>query len=283
MTSSLSFTSGFSNNAVLILDGLGQSDLQTGENLFWKLEAMDRPGTLCRHIKIGSRAELFDVLDDVVQQAEEGLRPILHFEVHGGPTVGIGLGDSGQTASWPELCAYFQRINVLTRNNLGVVMAACFGLYAIKELCIDQPAPFHFLIGSEEKVYDNVIDAQMKEFYRTMFRTGLFEEALGQVDKTFQRFHVEKHFAVSYGRYIKNGLTGGGRAARINRLVEERLTKKGLPLTEANIAPLRAALEEQMKPTPENFKKYANIFMIGRYSLSYDALLEWATQAKEAA
>ena len=203
--------------------------------------------------------------------------------MHGDPTIGIGLGDGGETAAWPELRAYFQRINVLTKNNLGVVMAACFGLYAIKQVSIEEPAPFHFLIGSQEVVYDDVIDAQIKEFYRTMFRTSLLEEAMNQVDKTFQQFHVEKYFAVSYGKYIKNGLTGGGRAARINRIVEETLTKKGLPRTEENMAPLRAVLEEQMKPTLENFKKYADVFMIGRYSLSFDALLEWATQSKDVA
>lgn len=282
MPSSLNFSTGLSNNAVLILDGLGTGDFQTGENLFQALEAMDRPGTLCRHIKIGSRADLFGILDEVVRECENGLRPIIHFEVHGGASEGVGLGDSGETASWPELCAYFQRINVLTKNNLGVVMAACFGLYAIKEVSIKEPAPFHFLIGSQEKVYDDVIDAQMKEFYRTMFRTGLLEEAMNEVDKTFQQFHVEKYFAVSYGKYIKNGLTGTGRTERINRLVAQALTEKGLPLTEENAAPLRAVLEERMKPTPENFKKWADVFMIGRYSLTYDALVEWSIQPKGA-
>jgi hypothetical protein len=266
---------------VLILDGLGKDDYQTGENLFQALEAMDKPSTLCRHIKIGSRADLFEILDEIVRQCGSGLRPIIHFEVHGGPTEGIGLGDSGETASWPELCAYFQRINVLTENNLGVVMAACFGLYAVKEVSIKKPAPFHFLIGSQEEVYVDVIDAQMKEFYRTMFRTGLLEEAMDEVDKTFQQFHVEKYFAISYGKYIKNGLTGTGRTERIDRLVAQALAEKGLPHTEENAAPLLIVLEERMKPTPENFKKWADVFMVGRYSLSYEALLEWATQPKE--
>lgn len=283
MPSFLNFTTSFANNAVLILDGLGQDDFPTGKNLAGELESMEKPGTLCRHIRIGSRAELFAILDDVEHECENGLRPILHFEVHGGPEVGIGLGDSGETASWPELCAYFQRMNVLTRNNLGVVMAACFGLNAVKEVSIKEPAPFHFLIGSEEEVGYDVIDAQMKEFYRTMFKTGLLEKAMDEVDKTFQQFHVEKFFAITFGKYIKNGLSGRGRAERIDRLVAEMLREKGLPLTEENVAPRRAFFDQQMKPTPENFKKWADAFMVGRYSLTYEALLEWATQPKELA
>lgn len=280
MPEPLEFVSSFSTNAVLILDGLGKDDLPTGENLFRQLQAMDRNGCLCERIQISSRGELFDFLKAVVGRAAAGLRPILHFEMHGDPTIGVGLGDGGETASWLEICEYFQRVNVLTKNNLGVVMAACFGLYAIEKISIKEPSPFHFLIGSPEEVYDNVINAQMKEFYRTMFRTGLLEEAMKEVDETFQQFHVEKHFATSYGKYIRNGLIGTGRSTRINKIVEETLTEKGLPLTEQNMAPIRAALERQMKPTAENFKKYADVFMIGRYSLCYDKLLKWATQSK---
>ncbi|HQS17729.1 hypothetical protein [Reyranella sp.] len=127
-----------------------------------------------------------------------------------------------------------------------------------------EPAPFHFLVGSEEEVGYDVIDAQMKEFYRTMFKTGLLEKAMDEVDKTFQQFHVEKFFAVTFGRYIKNGLAGTGRAERIERLVAEMLEEKGQALTEENAAPYKAELEEQMKPTPENFKKWADAFMVGR-------------------
>lgn len=275
----LTFDSLFSNNAVYILDCLKSSELQTARHLFEEISDLryETETPYCKIVRITSSAKLFSELDDIRKLCLEGVKPIIHIEAHGGMTSGITVGDNQEQVSWAALSNALGKINNATKNNLGVVMAGCFGLYAIKPIKISEPSPFYFLIGSENEVTAGEIDEAMKKFYRALFQSSSLENAMKQVDERFKQFHVEKMFCVSFGRYIKQQCIGSGRAARVDKLLSE-LVKDGMPPNRENLRKTRKKLKQLVKPSKASFEKFANLFMHGRYSITYEQLYAFVTQ-----
>lgn len=271
MCSTLTFDSVFSNNAVFILDGLKLSDLQTAKNLHDELRDLAGTTTGMPFIsmyKVNSRKELFAALKEIQQYCSAGSKPIIHFEVHGDKE-GIFIGDTEEKISWGELITVLRQINTVTKNNLGVVMASCYGLYAITiEIEITEPSPFYFLIGSEEEILSGLIADQMKEFYRQLLLNDSICSAMAQVDEKFKQFHVEKFFCMVMGRYFKRACMGKGAAERVERLVSEAF-EQGTSRNRENLQKLRRSYKSAIKPSKATFDKYANIFMHGRYAITY--------------
>lgn len=274
----LTFDSRFTNNAVYILDGLKSSELQTAQHLYEELGDLkyETETPYCSIIPIASRAELFSALDQIREFCVEGVRPIIHIEAHGGKSTGIVLGNNEEQVSWGELAIRLGKINEATTNNLGVVMAGCFGLYAIQPITITKPSPFYFLIGSDEKVLAGEIDDVMKKFYRVLFQSNSLQIAMKQVDERFKQFHVEKMFCVAFGRYIKQQCIGQGRRARVEKLLSE-LVENGMPRNRENLRNSRRTLKQLVRPSKAAFDKYAKLFMHGRYAITYEQLYAFVT------
>ena len=137
----LAFQSKFTNNALVVIDALSDSDLQSARRLADDVGAMaaaeGRAG-YCRYFKVRSAAELEGLLQEVHAQCHQGLRPILHVESHGDKLAGIEIGATGEMVPWSAIEVHFRAINKTTKNNLGVVIAACFGLHAITPLKIGE-------------------------------------------------------------------------------------------------------------------------------------------------
>lgn len=270
MCSALTVDSMFSNNAVFILDGLKSSDLQTAKNLHGELRDLAATKTGMPFIsiyKVNSRKELFAALKEIQQFCLAGSKPIIHFEVHG-DTEGIFIGDTEEKISWDDLIAVLRNINIATQNNLCVVMASCNGLYATPG-DITKPSPYFFLIGSDEEVPSGFIADQMKEFYRQLLLNDSICSAMSQVDEKFKLFHVEKFFCMTMGEYFKKDCMGKGAAGRVERLVSEAF-EEGMPRNRENLKRLRRHYKSGIKPSNDTFDKYANIFMHGRYSITYE-------------
>ncbi|AKU13312.1 hypothetical protein AzCIB_3419 [Azoarcus sp. CIB] len=275
----LTFDSRFSNNAVYILDCLKSSELQTAKHLYEELGDLkyETETPYCSIVPIASRAELLSALDQVRELCVDGIRPIIHIEAHGGKSTGIVLGDKEEQVSWVELASCLGKINEATTNNLGVVMAGCFGLYAIQPIKITKPSPFYFLIGSDEKVSAGEIDDVMKKFYRVLFKSNSLQTAMKEVDERFKQFHVEKMFCVAFGRYIKQQCVGQGRSARVEKLLSQ-LVENGMPRNRENLRNSRKKLKQLVKPSKAAFDKYAKLFMHGRYAITYEQLHEFVTR-----
>lgn len=274
----LTFDSRFSNNAVYILDGLKSTELQTAKHLYEELSDLKYETEIpyCSIVSIASRVELFFALDQIREYCIKGIKPIVHIEAHGGKSTGIFLGDKEEQVSWDELVSHLGKINETSKNNLGVVMAACFGLYAIQPIKITKPSPFYFLIGSDERISGGDIDNVMKNFYRVLFQSSSLQTAMKEVDEKFKQFHVEKMFCVAFGRYIKQQCVGKGRRARVEKLLSD-LVEKGMPRNRENIRNSRQKIKQLVKPSKILFDRYANLFMHGRYSITYEQLYAFVT------
>lgn len=270
----LFFTSKFSNNSIVIIDVLGESDLQTAIHLKTEMDdaiSVNR-SDYCRYFKVRSTAEFFDVLNLIDTEVQSGLRPILHIESHGDKELGIQIGVSREFIPWSQLLPKFQQINKNSKNNLGVVMAGCFGLYAITPLCIEEPCPFYFLIGSDEKVIAGYIDDVMKLFYLELIESKNLDKAMKKVDAKFKQFHAEKFFYITFAKYTKQACMGLGAQQRVERLLTN-VVEGGSVANRAALRSMRKNAKTFVRSHERQeraFNEHSARFLHGRRSVTYD-------------
>lgn len=267
----LSFTSRFSNNTLVIVDALGESDSQTAihlRNEICDATSASRPG-YCHYFKVESASQFLALLEHINEQTKDGLRPILHIEAHGDEQLGIQIAASGEMISWPQLLPKLQEINKNSKNNLGVVMAACFGLYAIKPLRVEEPCPFYFLIGSDEPVSSGYIDDAMKLFYLELNRSNSLDDAMKKVDAKFKQFHAEKFFYITFAKYMKHACMGAGAQRRVERLLTE-VVEGGAVTNRVTLRALRKSTKTFVRSQERAFNKHSSRFLHGRKSVTYE-------------
>ena len=233
------------------------------------------------HVAITSRADLNGYLDELARSAKErGIKPFIHFDTHGNKDEGLRIAAEDVFVSWEELAEKLTTINVHTQNNLAVVGATCFGLYAIKPLSINTPTPFYLLLAPKEEVGVGYLETNVPNFYRCLFELGDVDEAhTRHLSGKFSYFHCEKMLFVVIARYIAQQCKGKGGAARRERLLTEILSLD----TENRIDDLsttRKQLKAQMRPDQRLVDRYAEKFLIGRpCSFDIEDLLNYVEQS----
>ena len=116
-----------------------------------------------------TKQEVISAIERATTRAQlSGMIPVLHLEAHGG---NLGLegpdGTGGaELLSWDELTKPLQRLNLPTRCNLIVVVAACTGFAGIQALVRGHRAPAVALVGPDAQVMPSSLLSGAKEFYR---------------------------------------------------------------------------------------------------------------------
>jgi len=180
---------------------------------------------------------------------------------------------SGEVISWIEVSEHLLRVNTITENNLGIVMAACFGFYAISSITIRKPAPFYFLIGSTDEVSAGYIQDNMVKFYRSLFDQRSLDDAMTQVEQQFQQFHSERFFCIGFGKYLKQKCAGAGALRRVEGMISS-VFASGVPRSRENLRALRRSAKNFVKSSDRQrdaFYKVARFFLHGKVPMDFDA------------
>jgi hypothetical protein len=129
---------------------------------------------------------------------------VLHFEMHG--NTGLLACADGSSVTWEELDELLRPINVETKNNLFITMAACYGRYVYKKIIdlrsldesnrsIKKSACSGFISASKEVSSDeiedyfgrlfekmiecgNIVDAHLRTLEEKLKEDGKIEEEL---------------------------------------------------------------------------------------------------------
>lgn len=186
---------------IWIVEWLPESDAHTGRSLHeWMLK--QRRGW-SQYFLCGSKTELLAAIEkahDFVGDPQ--FSPVLHIEAHGSE---IGLeGPNGAGGSewliWSELTPFLQKLNLATRCNLVVVVAACIGFAAIQALISGPRAPAIALVGPDANVNDSDLLRGTKEFYRRWQdpNPGLTEIAESASLEMGVKFEIEPFALLAY-------------------------------------------------------------------------------------
>lgn len=123
-------------NRIAVIQSLAEDELHTGKMLYEDINSHNFAhdiGLDIRLYNVETKKELFDLLSRLTDEARTSdLFPILHVEIHGSSDkTGLVLS-SGDFVSWQELKNPFIKLNIETKNNLFIVLAACYGAYLIE-------------------------------------------------------------------------------------------------------------------------------------------------------
>lgn len=152
---------------VWIIEWLSSDERHTGRELHeWM--AAQRPGW-SMYCRCESKEQVIQSIEHARRRCiqQPGMIPILHIEAHGS-NAGLAPSNNNHTdwLSWEELTIPLQQLNLATRCNLVVVIAACVGFAAIQALRQGPRAPAVALVGPDAMVKPNNLLWGTKEFYR---------------------------------------------------------------------------------------------------------------------
>lgn len=150
---------------IWIVEWLGQEERRTGKDLFeWANQR--RPGWAALRA-CSSKREVLDAIAEATDVAQRTpLRPVLHLETHGCKAGLTGGTSSGDLLRWDELTDSLQALNVATKCNLVVVVAACYGYGAVISLSKGPRAPAMAIVGPAEEIMPSDLFEGTKELYR---------------------------------------------------------------------------------------------------------------------
>ncbi|MBT1695906.1 hypothetical protein KK083_03395 [Fulvivirgaceae bacterium PWU4] len=163
---------GIKFNAIFILQSLQDDERHTGSEIAQQIkyaclqrgiESMDEL------INVNDRTTFFEVINNITDSIAHGVKPYLHFEMHGTSSGGLCLS-SGQTISWEELKEPLRKMNVACKNNLYVSLATCHGANFLDMYKgeIDKPCPFFGYIGASTKVDAFDFEVSFTSFFHAM-------------------------------------------------------------------------------------------------------------------
>jgi hypothetical protein len=119
---------------------------------------------------------------------DEGALPWIHLEAHGLPE-GTGFCSAlGEPCSWQRLREALTPLNLATRLNLVLVLAACHGLTFARAIDVTDRAPVLAMIGPGGSVPVGEVELSFPRFYRTYFESGSMEAALAALAGTENRW-----------------------------------------------------------------------------------------------
>lgn len=263
------------NNSIFIIDGLKDSDLQTARVLHENMGTYTKYSDISLQFnKVSTRDELLRVLSEIKDYCKVGGYPIIHFEFHGSKEEGACIGNDGENISWYDFVNVLRDINVITRNNLGIVMAGCHGLYALTEIDGQKPTPFYFCIGCENSIQAGVLQDNTTKFYQKLFEGYSLHEAMKVVKSQFVGFLSEKMFVDSMVEYLRSQARGKGKSDRVERLVT-KWVEIHPNHTEDGLKVFRSRVKAQLRPNIDEIKRNADIFLHGRYCVNLDDILSY--------
>ncbi|MBK5343196.1 hypothetical protein JFU48_17655 [Pseudomonas sp. TH49] len=267
--SDLIFTSSFTNNALVILDGLGDDDQQNGR---WLEETVNdfsatlhRPG-YCTRYRVKDTKQLYAVLKMVETGCKTGVtKPVLHFECHGDAEKGLFLARSGEYMDWQTLLRLISGINAASRNNTGLVLASCHGFQITKLVRINEPCPFHFVLGPDSAVTAGELKNEMTAFYRMIMATDDLTAALGELDVQYKHFLCTEWFYRELAIFVIKNFSGKAKAAMTEDILGNLISMGG----NRRLKDLRKRVKEHIKTPANTFRDASKMFLHNKQPVSY--------------
>lgn len=197
-------------NGLVVIQSLDDKEPQTGQKLYDDI--ISRRCDLRGHGKyfydVQSKQTFFEALNDVCKLVvTDDLKPIIHFEMHG-LVEGIQL-KNGDRVYWKDFVQQCRLINVVTKNQLIITLATCWGSEIARMIDITQPAPYWGYIGPKEEISTGDLLEDFGEFYDSLLIDGSLEAALNtMVQNNQRRKYIYLHAKGIFEHYIEKHFQG---------------------------------------------------------------------------
>ncbi len=254
---------------VWIVEWLPADEPHTGKTLHdWMKE---RRRGWSAHFSCQSKGDVIAAITKATQLAQPSeMSPVLHLESHGGEVGLEGPDQNGNTEllTWDELTESLQDLNLATRCNLVVVVAACIGFSGVKALRRGPRAPAVALAGPDAEVMPRNLLWGTKEFYRRWVdekpRLADIAESASREAGTIS-FEWEPFAIIAYDALVECLMKSIRPAERLERM--ERIRKRMLMETSLSASEIEArlALMPTLPPWEGLQQTWDEMFMIDVY------------------
>lgn len=208
----------FQFNRIYVIESLPDGERQTGTELhsdLLKWQTHNHPNLKTDIFNPKDRIEWDSILENIRKECEtENTVPIIHFEVHGSSNKDGIILKSRQLITWNDLYNSLLEINTLTKMNLFLTMAVCYGACFMQEMRIDRAVPFYGLIGSFEVLKVSDLYIRYYEFYTEFLQSLALDKAFTKLREAnpsmpadYRFISAEETFHKVYKGYIRNKAT----------------------------------------------------------------------------
>lgn len=221
---------------------------------------------------VHSTAEFEDVLKALASQATEGLRPLIHIDMHGGKNAGLEIAPSSDCVPWTRVAELLAAINIAADRNLCVVSAACEGLHVISEVTITELCPFTILIAPENPILMDFLEQKTFPFYQELLHSNDIVAAhKAHLSPELTLFNAEERFAHALTKYIRDHCIGSGADTRVDGLIAE--AKKITSLSPADEVEARVIARKGIEPSAQLIDRFAPTFLGRAPNFSFDDVM----------
>ena len=230
-------------NKIYILESLKSDERHTGRALFEDLQVWKDaylPQLSISYLTFNDKSELDRILGAIEDSTKTKKElPFIHIEAHANEDY-LGTA-SGEGISWKDLFDSLQKININTKNNLVIVVAACFGFHIFKITDVLERAPFYAVLGPNQAVSVNEVEAGYQMFYQELFQTKEVNGAIAKMNETlkitgkrYALINCEDLFIMASKNYLKEHCSAKARSQRVEEIVSryQELETKVLTIQE---------------------------------------------------
>ncbi|MFY0727188.1 hypothetical protein [Pseudomonas sp. NFX15] len=266
----LKYKAKYSTNYILIIDALSDGELQNGKRLDEDLHDLfvARNEQFPRRcIKVSDISAFRTIFEGLEKMCQYGTQPLIHVEAHGDKIKGLKIGRD--YLPWSELIKLVTPLNILTKNNCGLVLASCFGAEISKFLQINKPCPFNFVIAPSTKKEAGELRDKMTLFYKELLSSGSFNLALVHIGENFVFFDSSKYFIEDALIYFAGQLVLVGKPAKALREKILSDVKREIGNAEIDIKLLRDEVKKLIASPEDIYTYHAEIFLHGNIPMPY--------------
>lgn len=177
----------FQFNTIYIIESLPDNEHQTGEMLFNDIVKRNAERTGLHHtklLKLDTKVSFITGLETIKSYSLKGFHPFIHFEIHGSNKKNGLILKSGEIILWKELANLTRQINIITKNNLVISFATCYGAYFLSEIKALESAPFCGCVSTTGILYEDEIITRFTKFFETLFEVKNFDLAVERLNTT---------------------------------------------------------------------------------------------------
>ena len=251
-------------NTVVIIDSVRGDEMQTGRALYDDLRDIANqcsPVPAVRFARAGSTAELSAAIGQQESHAASGgSYPMLHIEAHGNES-GIELAN-GELVGWDQMREFLVPLNIATRLNLIVTVAACQGGNIGKSIRLTDRAPVWGLIGPARDLSAGRLRQDFGSFYQTLIREQSPKAAIdalhaGESSGAYFQATAEGLFYKGWRSYQLSYCTAGQLDRRARKMHKDAKNRGINPVP--HVGHLRRTLVQQ---DPVAFDKYRDRYFM---------------------
>ena len=219
-------------NKIYVIQSLDKNEEQTGKLIYDEvIKVRTKYSDKCdaEFILVNNRHDLENSLIKINEDCLNGVKPIIHLEIHGNEN-GDGLTlENNEYIGYSELCNSLTKININSGNNLFLTLAVCHGAWIMQNIKLDKPAPFVGVIGSFEKIGNIDLYIRYSEFYSEFLINFDFDKSfdiLQKVNKkipnTYRVLDSVELFKNVYKNYLQENTSEEGIKKRLSQIYYEK-------------------------------------------------------------